>query len=173
MVFTACRWPADVEQVALGANGLIRGQRPDTAFFEYSTNSVALVRKITRLCRENLYCSFGPVSGGPRVAAAAKMAIWVWRRRAMFNRHKPVLDSWATHAADRSAIRWPARSPLVHNCTIAGGGGARRVFTDGDQAGSSRSIFWRRLRQGAPAGKRTFDRLGRFLSSSTTRRICA
>jgi 3-hydroxyisobutyrate dehydrogenase-like beta-hydroxyacid dehydrogenase len=32
-VFTALPMPADVEQVALGANGLIEGMRPDTAFF--------------------------------------------------------------------------------------------------------------------------------------------
>ena len=33
---------ADVESVALGANGLMEGMRPDAAFFDMSTNSVAL-----------------------------------------------------------------------------------------------------------------------------------
>ena len=46
VVFTSLPVPADVEQVALGANGLIEGMRPDTAFFDMSTNSVATVRKI-------------------------------------------------------------------------------------------------------------------------------
>src|SRR5271169_7066254 len=44
--FTSLPVPADVEQVALGTNGLIEGMRPDTAFFDMSTNSVAMVRKI-------------------------------------------------------------------------------------------------------------------------------
>ncbi|HEY1259025.1 MAG TPA: NAD(P)-binding domain-containing protein, partial [Stellaceae bacterium] len=46
IVFTSLPVPADVEQVALGPNGLIEGMRPDTAFFDMSTNSVAMVRKI-------------------------------------------------------------------------------------------------------------------------------
>ena len=34
IVFTSLPVPADVEQVALGANGLIEGMRPDTAFLD-------------------------------------------------------------------------------------------------------------------------------------------
>jgi hypothetical protein len=42
--------------VALGPNGLIEGMRPDTAFFDMSTNSVAMVRKISAAFAEkNLY----------------------------------------------------------------------------------------------------------------------
>jgi hypothetical protein len=36
--------PADVEQMALRPNGLTDGMRPDTAFFDMSTNSVATER---------------------------------------------------------------------------------------------------------------------------------
>jgi 3-hydroxyisobutyrate dehydrogenase-like beta-hydroxyacid dehydrogenase len=50
--------PADVEQVALGPNGLIEGMRLDTAFFDMSTNSVAVVHKINAAFAEkNLTCS--------------------------------------------------------------------------------------------------------------------
>jgi 3-hydroxyisobutyrate dehydrogenase len=56
VIFTSLPVPADVEQVALGANGLIEGMRPDTAFFDMSTNSVAVVRKINAAFAEkNLY----------------------------------------------------------------------------------------------------------------------
>jgi hypothetical protein len=69
--------PADVEQVALGANGLIEGMRPDTAFFDMSTNSVAMVRKINAAFAEkNLYMLDSRVSGGPSGAASGKIAIW-------------------------------------------------------------------------------------------------
>ena len=46
VVFTSLPVPADVEAVALGPNGLIEGMKPDTAFFDMSTNSVSTVRKI-------------------------------------------------------------------------------------------------------------------------------
>ena len=67
--------PADVEQVALGANGLIEGMRPGTTFFDMLTNSVAMVRKINAAFAEkNLYMLDSPVSGGPSGAASCKMA---------------------------------------------------------------------------------------------------
>jgi 3-hydroxyisobutyrate dehydrogenase len=70
------RVPADIEQVALGPNGLIEGMRPDTAFFDMSTNSVATVRKINAAFAEkNLYMLDSPVSRGPSGAASGKMAI--------------------------------------------------------------------------------------------------
>src|SRR5262249_59589895 len=53
-VFTSLPVPADVEQVALGANGLIEGMRPDTAFFDMSTNSVAMRRKINAAPHEKI-----------------------------------------------------------------------------------------------------------------------
>ena len=56
VVFTSLPVPADVEQVALGVNGLIEGMRPDSALFDMSTNSVAMVRKIHAVFAEkNLY----------------------------------------------------------------------------------------------------------------------
>src|SRR6516164_11100855 len=40
VVFTSLPVPADVEQVALGPNGLIEGMRRDTAFFDMKITSV-------------------------------------------------------------------------------------------------------------------------------------
>ena len=56
VVFTSLPVPADVEAVALGPNGLIEGMKPDTAFFDMSTNSVAVVRKLNAAFAEkNIY----------------------------------------------------------------------------------------------------------------------
>src|ERR1700733_6394138 len=52
-VFTSLPVPTDVEAVALGPNGLIEGMRPDSAFFDMSTNAVAVVRKINAAFAEN------------------------------------------------------------------------------------------------------------------------
>ena len=78
VVFTSLPVPADVEQVALGPNGLVEGMGPDTAFYDMSTNSVATVRKIhAAFAEKNLYMLDAPVSGGPSGAASGRMAIWV------------------------------------------------------------------------------------------------
>jgi 3-hydroxyisobutyrate dehydrogenase-like beta-hydroxyacid dehydrogenase len=74
IAFTSLPVPADVEQVALGPNGLIEGMRPDTAFFDMSTNSVAMVRKINAAFAEkNLYMLDSPVSGRPRQTLSKKI----------------------------------------------------------------------------------------------------
>ena len=167
IVFTSLPVPADVEQVALGANGLIEGMRPDTAFFDMSTNSVAVVRKINAAFAEkNLYMLDSPVSGGPSGAASGKMAIWVGGDEQIFNRHKPVLDAMGDQAAYIGPIGAGSIAKLVHNCTSAVLGVAlAEVFTMGIKAGVDPVDLWEAVRQGATGRVRTFDRLGqRFLT---------
>jgi len=129
--------PADVEQVALGTNGLIEGMRPDTAFFDMSTNSVATVRKIhAAFAEKNLYMLDSPVSGGPSGAASGMMAIWVGGDEQIFNRHKLVLDAMGDQAAYIGPIGAGSIAKLVHNCTSAVLGVAlAEVFTMGVKVG--------------------------------------
>ena len=134
IVFTSLPVPADVEQVALGTNGLIEGMRPDTALFDMSTNSVAMVRKINApFAEKNLYMLDSPVTGG---AASGKMAIWIGGDEQIFNRHKPVLDAMGDQAAYIGPIGAGPIAKLVHNCTSAVMGVAlAEVFTMGIKAG--------------------------------------
>ena len=167
IVFTSLPVPADVEQVALGANGLIEGMRPDTAFFDMSTNSVAMVRKIhAAFAEKNLYMLDSPVSGGPSGAASGKMAIWVGGDEQIFNRHKSLLDAMGDQAAYIGTIGAGSIAKLVHNCTSAVLGVAlAEVFTMGVKAGVDPVDLWEAVRQGATGRVRTFDRLGqRFLT---------
>src|SRR5246127_1345079 len=162
VIFTSLPVPADVEQVALGPNGLIEGMRPDTAFFDMSTNSVAMVRKINAAFAEkNLYMLDSPVSGGPSGAASGKMAIWVGGDEQQFNRHKPVLDAMGDQAAYIGSIGAGSIAKLVHNCTSAVLGVAlAEDFTMGVKAGGDPVDFWEAVRQGATGRVGTLDRLG-------------
>src|SRR5246127_2418004 len=166
VVFTSLPVPADVEQVALGPSGLIEGMRPDTAFFDMSTNSVATVRKIhAAFAEKNLYMLDSPVSGGPSGAASGKMAIWVGGDEQQFNRHKSVLDAMGDQAAYIGPIGAGSIAKLVHNCTSAVLGVAlAEVMTMGIKAGVEPLELWQGGGQGGARRARTFDRLGRFLS---------
>ena len=168
VVFTSLPVPADVEPVALGPNGLIEGMKPDTAFFDMSTNSVAVVRKINAAFAEkNLYMLDSPVSGGPSGAASGKMAIWVGGDEQHFNRHKSVLDAMGDQARYIGPIGAGTIAKLVHNCTSAVVGVAlAEVMTMGIKAGVDPLELWEAVRQGATGRQRTFDRLGKFLTSS-------
>ena len=165
-VFTSLPVPADVEQVALGPNGLIEGMCPDAALFDMSTNSVAMVRKIhAAFAEKNLYMLDSPVSGGRSGAASGRMAIWVGGDEQIFNRHKAVLDAMGDQAKYIGPIGAGTIAKLVHNCTSAVLGVAlAEVFTMGVKAGVDPVDLWAAVRQGATGRVRTFDRLGdRFL----------
>jgi 3-hydroxyisobutyrate dehydrogenase len=167
VVFTSLPVPADVEAVALGPNGLIEGMRPDTAFFDMSTNSVAMVRKIhAAFAEKHLYMLDSPVSGGPSGAASGKMAIWVGGDEQIFNRHKRVLDAMGDQARYIGPIGAGSIAKLVHNCTSAVVNVAlAEVFTMGIKAGVDPVDLWEAVRQGATGRVRTFDRIGnRFLT---------
>ncbi|MBV9824527.1 MAG: NAD(P)-dependent oxidoreductase [Alphaproteobacteria bacterium] len=167
VVFTSLPVPADVEAVVLGPNGLIEGLKPDTAVFDMSTNSVAVVRKINAaLAEKNIYMLDSPVSGGPGGAASGKMAIWVGGDEQQFNRYKMVLDAMGDQAAYIGPIGAGTIAKLVHNATTAVVGVAlAEVMTMGIKAGVEPLELWEAVRQGATGRQRTFDRLPKFLSS--------
>ncbi|MBV8888826.1 MAG: NAD(P)-dependent oxidoreductase [Alphaproteobacteria bacterium] len=168
VIFTSLPVPADVEKVALGPGGLVEGMRPDTAFFDMSTNSVAMVRKIhAAFAEKNLYMLDSPVSGGPGGAASGKMAIWVGGDEQIFNRHKTVLDAMGDQARYIGPIGAGSIAKLVHNCTSAVLNVAlAEVLTMGIKAGVEPLDLWEAVRQGATGRVRTFDRVGKFLSGT-------
>ena len=166
VVFTSLPVPADVEAVALGANGLIEGMKPDTAFFDMSTNSVSVVRKLNAAFAEkNIYMLDSPVSGGPSGAASGKMAIWVGGDEQQFNHYAAVLGAMGDQAAYIGPSGAGTIAKLVHNCTSAVMNVAlAEVFTMGIKAGVPPLDLWQAVRQGATGRPRTFDRLGKFLA---------
>ncbi len=153
MVFTSLPVPADVEAVALGPNGLIEGMRPDTAFFDMSTNSVAVVRKINAAFAEkNLYMLDSPVSGGPGGAAAARWRSGSAATSSSSTATSSVLDAMGDQAAlyrpDRRRNDRQARAQLHQR------GGRRRAgrgYDDGHQGrGRRRSNYGRRCARARP-----------------------
>src|SRR5258708_9505677 len=66
VIFTSLPGPPEVEAVALGPNGLLAGMKPDTAYFDLSTNSPTLVRQINaKFAAKNGYMRGAPGSRAP------------------------------------------------------------------------------------------------------------
>src|SRR5256885_13640617 len=75
VVFTSLPGPPEVEAVALGDNGLLSGMSRGKAYFDLSTNSPTMVRKINAAFAEkDVYMLDSPVSGGPPGARAGEPA---------------------------------------------------------------------------------------------------
>src|SRR6202035_3111291 len=161
VIFSSLPEPADVEAVALGPDGLIAGIKPGAAYFDLSTNSPSVVKKLNAAFAEKgAHMLDAPVSGGPAGAASRKLAIWVGGDESAFKEHKAVLDAIGDKAAYIGPIGSATLAKLVHNmsgysivCALA------ETCTVGVKAGIEPLALWQAVRQGAAGRRFTFDAL--------------
>jgi 3-hydroxyisobutyrate dehydrogenase-like beta-hydroxyacid dehydrogenase len=161
VVFSSLPGPSDVEEVALGEDGVLGGMRPGGAYFDLSTNSPTVVRRINAAFAERgVHMLDAPVSRGPRGAVTGKLAIWVGGEQRIFDQYKSVLDAIGDQARYVGPIGAATVAKLVHNCA---GYMLQRalseVFTMGVKAGVEPLTLWEAVRQGALGRARTFDGL--------------
>jgi 3-hydroxyisobutyrate dehydrogenase len=161
VVFTSLPGPPEVEQVALGPEGLLEGVRAGSVLFDLSTNAPALVRRLHGLfAARGAHVLDAPVSGGPVGARTRRLAIWVGGERALFERYRAVLEAMGDQPYYVGPIGAGAVAKLVHNCasftirTVLA-----EVFSMGVKAGVAPDLLWQAVRQGATGRRRTFDLL--------------
>ena len=155
--------PPEIETVALdGKDGLIAGLREGSVYFDLSTNSPTLIRKIHEIFSEHgAYVFDAPVSGGPKGAISGKLAIWVGGDEAVFNCNRAYLDAMGDQVKYIGEIGAGAIAKLVHNSAgYAIQAAITEVFTAGVKAGVPPLALWGAIRQGARGRVRTFDSLG-------------
>ena len=160
IVFTSLPGPREVEAVA---EGLIAGMRQGTPWFDLSTNSPTVVRRLhARFAAKGIAMLDAPVSGGPRGAKSGKLALWVGGERAVFDQFRAVLDAIGDQVLYIGPIGAGSVAKLVHNCAgYAIQAALAEVFTLGVKAGVEPLALWAAVRQGSLGRQRTFDRLGR------------
>jgi 3-hydroxyisobutyrate dehydrogenase len=161
VVFTSLPGPPEVEGVAVGANGLLEGLKKGAAYFDLSTSSPTLMRRLHRQFAERgVHLLDAPVSGGPRGAKSGKLAIWVGGERAVFDKHKSILDAMGDQARYIGPIGAGSVAKLVHNCAgYAVQTALAEVFTLGIKGGVEPLALFEAVRQGAVGRRRTFDGL--------------
>ena len=161
VVFSSLPGPPEVEAVALGDNGLLAGMSKDGAYFDLSTNSPTVVRRIAAIFAEKgVHMLDAPVSGGPAGAESGKLALWIGGPEAVFNKHKSILDAIGDRANYIGEIGAGSVAKLVHNCSgYAMQCALAEVFTLGVKAGVEPLALWEAVRQGAQGRRRTYDGL--------------
>jgi 3-hydroxyisobutyrate dehydrogenase len=135
--------------------------RAGAAYFDLTTNSPALLRRLHAVFREKgLHVLDAPVSGGPQGARTRKLALWVGGDREIYDRFKPVLDAIGDQPYHVGPIGAGSVAKLVHNCAgYAIQAVLAEVFTMGVKAGVEPLVLWKAVRQGAGGRRRTFDGL--------------
>ena len=166
VVFTSLPGPPEAEAVS---GDLLAGMKPDAAWFDLTTNSPTVVRRIhARFAEKGRAMLDAPVSGGPHGAKSGKMALLVGGDRAVFDRFKPVLDAIGDQILYIGPIGAGSVAKLVHNCAgYAIQTALAEVFTLGVKAGVDPLELWAAVRQCSLGRQRTFDRLGRQFLQGT------
>jgi 3-hydroxyisobutyrate dehydrogenase-like beta-hydroxyacid dehydrogenase len=161
VVLTSLPGPPEVETVAIGDIGILSGMSAGQAYFDLSTNSPTLVRRLHGIfAAKGVHLLDSPVSGGPRGAQTRKLALWVGGDEKIFQRFKPVLDAIGDQARYIGPIGAGSVAKLVHNCAgYAMQTALAEVFTMGVKAGVEPLALWQAVRQGAGGRRRTFDGL--------------
>jgi len=159
VVLTSLPGPREVEAVA---PGLLAGMRAGSAWFDLSTNSPTVVRRLYEQFKaKGIAVLDAPVSGGPKGAKTGKLALWVGGDKADFDRGRKVLDAIGDQVLYIGPIGAGSVAKLVHNCAgYAMQAALVEVFTMGVKAGVEPLALWAAIRQGALGRKRTFDRIG-------------
>ena len=165
IVFTSLPGPTEVEAVALGEDGLIQGLTAGKVYFDLSTSTPGLIRRIHDVAAaQGIDVLDAPVSGGPRGARTRNLAIWVGGDREVYDRCKPVLDAIGDKAYYVGPIGCGAIAKLVHNCAgYVIQCALAEVFTMGVKAGVEPLALWQAVRKGAQGRRGTFEGLAEHL----------
>ena len=87
IVLTSLPNPPIVEEVSLGANGLIHGMTPGSVYIDLSTNSPRVLKQIAaRLEEKGIHMLDAPVSGGSPGAKAGTLAVMVGGDKVVYER---------------------------------------------------------------------------------------
>ena len=93
VVFTMVTGTADVEQVVMGDNGIIRGAHSGSLVIDMSTIDPTATRSMaTALAARGIDMLDAPVSGGPQGAQAATLTIMVGGPAAALERARPLFQ---------------------------------------------------------------------------------
>ncbi len=151
VTFTSLPGPREVEQVAVGGEGVLKGIREGCIYVDLSTSRPTLIREIEAKFRERgAHVLDAPVSGGKSGAATRNLAVMVGGDRAVFERIRPLLDAIGDKVFYAGSIGAGSVSKLVHNMI---GHGVRQAIAEGMtlgvKAGVEAGPLWECVRRGA------------------------
>ncbi len=161
VIFTSLPGPMEVEAVALGEDGIKDGIGRGKVYFDLSTSSPTLIRRVHEVMRQQgAHVLDAPVSGGPEGARTRNLAIWVGGDELIYERYKHVLDSIGDKACYVGPIGSGSIAKLVHNCAgYIFQGAIAEVFTMGVKAGVEPLALWQAVRKGAQGRRGPFERM--------------
>ena len=151
IIFTSLPGPREVEAVALGESGVLEGIRPGGIYVDLSSSRPTLIREIEPIFRrKGAHVLDAPVSGGKTGAYSGNLAVMVGGDREIYERIKPVLDSFGDKVFYAGEIGAGSICKLVHNMV---GHSVRQAIAEGltlgVKAGVEPEALWEGMRRGS------------------------
>jgi 3-hydroxyisobutyrate dehydrogenase len=117
VVATCLPGPAEMQEVCLGAGGILETIKPGTLYIDHTTNSPLLVRRVqATLGAKDVAMLDAPVSGGMEGAQTRDLLVMVGGDRAVFERARPLLDVLAKRVLYTGGIGTGCIAKIMHNC---------------------------------------------------------
>jgi 3-hydroxyisobutyrate dehydrogenase len=120
VIFTIVGYPTDVEEVYLGAEGLVENGKAGSFFIDMTTSTPSLALKITEESKKKgIYAFDAPVSGGDIGAKEASLAIMVGGEEERFNDIKPLLLMLGTNVVYQGKAGSGQHTKMCNQIAIA------------------------------------------------------
>jgi len=151
VILTSLPGPREVEEVALGADGVLNGAGPDAVYADVSTSSVSLARRIyAEYQAKGIQALDAPVSGGPQGAQDGTLIVMVGGDEAAFQQALPALKAIGNNIQYCGESGNGAVAKLCHNLIgLASNHILAEGFTLAVKAGLKPETFLEVLRGGA------------------------
>lgn len=121
VVITIVGLPQDVEEVYLGAHGIIARARPGAILIDMTTSSPSLAKRIAAAARaRGLGAIDAPVSGGDIGARDAKLSIMIGGEEADIKAIMPILQLMGTNIRRQGGPGAGQHAKLANQIVIAG-----------------------------------------------------
>jgi len=116
VVFTSLPMPRNVEEVTLGAGGIVENAKPGAFYIDLSTNSPATARRVNEAMQaKGIQMLEAPVSGGTARATDGTIVIMVGGTIAAFDAQLPLLKSFSGEVVHVGEIGMGSVAKLVNN----------------------------------------------------------
>lgn len=116
IVFSSLPGPREIEQVALGPDGIIAAARPGLIYVDLSTNFPPVARRVCEaLAARGVTMLDAPVSGGVAGAERGTLAVMVGGDAQAFATCRPLLEAFGTNVFHVGAIGSGCVAKLVNN----------------------------------------------------------
>ncbi|MCM3731899.1 NAD(P)-dependent oxidoreductase [Fictibacillus nanhaiensis] len=122
VIITMVGYPTDVEEVYLGADGLIAHAKAGSYLIDMTTSSPQLAQKVEKASSEkNLFALDAPVSGGDIGARDAKLSIMVGGDESAFNELKPIFSKMGKNIVYQGKAGSGQHTKMCNQIAIASG----------------------------------------------------